>query len=286
MSIQRIVYDAQDVYVEGERLKGVQSCLASWSSPETYVNSVGFEGGTVGLSVDDSLTSNFDIEQIITSGHDPLINLFESTEIKGEILYGDNQNFSFSGGQIVSYGCSCEVGSLPIISSSILAYGNSGGGIPSSARRIEDDESIMIATPGSLELDVFGHSSNAIQSFEISIPIEREPISLIGGQNRPAHFVPSFPIQVDCQFTLIVQDYESSSLYDFICHPREQDLNLSFMKCESSEYIRRFFLPKARLVDFSQQATIDNNLEVTLIYKSLITSLSNLKKITSGIVFY
>jgi hypothetical protein len=286
MSIQRIVYDAQDVYIEGERLKGVQSCTASWSSPETYVNAIGYQGGTVGLSVDESLTSTFDVEQVITSSHEPIKKLFESVNIAGEIKYGNNQNFAFSDGQITSYGCSCSVGSLPLTTFSILAFGNSGGGIASKTRRVEDDDSIMVATPGSLELDVYGHSSNAIQSFDISIPIEREPISLIGKKNRPDHFVPRFPIQVDCQFTLIVQDYESSNLYDFICHPRQQDLNLSFMKCETSEYIRKFFLPKARLVDFSQQATIDNNLEVTLVYKSLITDLANIEKIVSGIVFY
>ena len=283
MDRHRITHEEQNVYIRGERLKGVQSCAVSWSSPETYVNAIGYQGGTVGISVDDYMSVNFDVEQIITSSHDPIINLFESTEVSGEIEYGEN-NFAFNQGQITSYGCSCEVGSLPIINSSFLAYKNSGGGALANSRRPEDDENIIIALPGTLSLDVFGRATNSIQSIAITAEIGRQPVPIIG-ENIPTNFIIDFPLQVDCQFTLIVQDYESSNLYDFICTPREQDLLFKFLNCHNNEIIRQFFMPKARMVDYSQDAGLNDTLIASFTYKSLIKSLADLKKVFNGETF-
>ena len=283
MPISRIIYDNQNVYIDGERLRGVQSCTASWSSPEAYVNAIGYEGGFVGTAVNDSLAAEIEIERIIVSDYDPIPDKLDTTELSGEIGAHTN-SFAFQDAFVNSYSCSCAVGELPILSCGITAYGDSGGGLTSKPRTSEKSDNIVIATPGSLSLDVFGHNSNAIQSFNLSIAISREPINVIG-KSKPAHYVTSFPIEVDCQFVLLVQDYSSSKLSDFICNPRRQDLNLAFKDCKTQEDIRRFFIPQARLIDFSQTAGIGDSMEATFAYKSLINSVDKISKILKGIAF-
>ena len=44
----RHIHDTQNVYINGERLRGVQACDAGWEAPETYVNSIGRDGGFLG----------------------------------------------------------------------------------------------------------------------------------------------------------------------------------------------------------------------------------------------
>lgn len=283
MSVNRVIYDTQNVYIEGERLRGVQSCTASWSSPEAYVNAIGYEGGFVGTAVSDSLSAEIEIERIIVSSYDPIVDILSSIQISGEI--GSNVNsFAFNDAFVNSYSCSCSIGELPSLSCSMTAYGDSGGGAYKKKQTKEKDDSILIATPGSLSVDVLGHNSNAIQSFELSVAINREPFNIIG-QNKPAHYITSFPIEVDCQFVLLVQDYSSSKLSDFICNPRRQDLNLIFNDCVSGDEVRRFFIPQARLIDFSQTATIGGAMETTFVYKSLINSVDKVSKILKGEAF-
>lgn len=283
MSSKRILHDQQQVYIFGERLRGVQSCTASWSAPEAYVNSIGVIGGTVGTVVEDSLRADFEVERLMITPHDPLIDLFDKIDLSGEIHYGPAaNNFAFNGGYISSYSCSCAVGEVPSLNFSIVAYGESGGGVASLARTPEADDTIVIVHPGSVTLDVEGYASNAIQSFEIAINIDKAPINVIGDL-KPAHFMTNFPIEVDCQFTLNVQDYQSSRLFDFICAPTSQDLNFRFMDCD--EEARRFFIPNAKLVDYSQTAGIAEDLQATFTYKSLITNEQNIKKILTGEAF-
>jgi len=283
MSINRVAYDSQNVYIEGERLQGVQSCVASWTSPESYVNAIGYEGGFVGTSVDEPLFSQIEIDRIILSPYDPIASMLNRVDISGEAK-SSASTFAFTEAFVDSYSCSCAVGELPTISCSMTAYGDSGGGVSALPISSEPDGDIIIATPGSLELDVFGHSSNAIQSFELSMNISREPVSIIG-QKKPEHYIVDFPIQVDCAFELIIQDYASSDLSNFICSPRQQDINLIFRDCESGDEIRRFFMPKARLVDYSQTAGIGDSLIASFSYKSLVMSLDNVEKVLKGEAF-
>ena len=285
MSSDRILHDQQQVYMFGERLRGVQSCTASWSAPETYVNSIGVAGGTIGTTVEESLRADFEVERLMITPHDPLVNLFDSTDLSGEIHYGSgSDNFAFNGGFIGAYSCSCAVGEIPSLNFSITAYGESGGSVASLGRSAEVDDTIIIAHPGSISLDVDGHASNAIQSFEVSINIDRSPVNVIG-QLTPAHFITTFPIEVDCQFTLNVQDYESSSLFDFVCNPKKQNLNFQFMDCANQQEVRKFFIPSAKLVDYSQTALVNSDLQATFTYKSLVTNIQNIKKILEGATF-
>lgn len=285
MALQRVLHDNQQVYIFGERLRGVQSCTASWSSPEVYVNSIGVEGGLVGTTIQESLRADFDVERLMITPHDPIIDYFETTDLSGEIHYGDSSNnFAFNGGYISSYSCSCAIGEVPSLNFSVVAYGNSGGGAASLGRGKEADDTIVIANPGSISVDVEGYASNAIQSFELSIAVDKTPVNVIG-QLSPAHFIPSFPVEVNCQFVLNVQDYESSQLFDVICSPKKQDINLVFMDCDRSKEVRRFFLPDSKLIDYSQAALINQGLEATFSYKCLVNNLANIKKLLKGQAF-
>lgn len=284
MGVKSINHHQQEVYINGERLRGVQSCEASWSAPESYVNAIGIQGGTVGTTVDDIVQAEFNVERIMVSPYDPIVNLFDSTTINGEIDYGDGGNFAFREASINNYSCSCAVGELVSLNFGITAYGRSGGVPSGSGKGNELDDTILIPSPGSIIVDVDGHETNAVQSFDFQISLTRNPIVLTGS-NAPQHYIVEYPIQVDCQFSLIIDDYKSSDMLDFICEPKSQNLNLRFADCGSGEDVRRFFIPNAKVIDYRQAGSIEDRLNATFTYKSLIRDISDLKKIVEGTAF-
>ena len=190
----------------------------------------------------------------------------------------------FNKAYINSYSSSCQVGSVPSLDFGLTAYGESGPNVLKKSRSAEIDDTIVIAMPGSMGIDVDGHETNRIQSFDFSITINRRPINVIG-QLHPHDFLIEYPIQVDCRYVLHVDDYESHNLWEYACSPKEQNLMLIFRDCSKDIEIRRFFLPMARLVEYSQNGTINENLEATLTYKSLITNIKDLEKVVQGVAF-
>lgn len=278
-------HDTQNLYINRERIRGVQSCAVGWSAEETYVNAIGRDAGFLGGVVEQPLTSTCDIERFMVSPTDPIIDLFNSTEIYGETKYTNGQNYIFSRAQITNYSCECAVGSIPTLNFSLLCYGNSGGDTDIFLNQSPaSDPTIMIASPGSVSLNVKGHSSNRIQSFNFQINVDRDPIFKLGSL-EPLEFRVEFPIQVDCQFVLHVDDYESKNLFDFICSPEVQDLTLGFKDCESGENIRSFFMKDAKLMDYNQSGSIHEFLEATFSYKSYITNIHDLRKILNGLSY-
>lgn len=278
-------HDTQDLYINKERIRGVQSCQVAWSAEETYVNAVGRDGGFLGGVVEQPMTATCDIERFMVSSTDPLVELFKSTDIYGENLYTNGKNFIFSRAQITNYSCECAIGGIPSLNFSLLCYGNSGGDTDIFlSQNPERDSSIMIASPRSILLNVAGHSTNRIQSFNFQINVDREPIFKLGSL-EPIDFRIEFPIQVDCQFVLHVDDYESKNLFDFICAPEIQDLSLIFKDCESGDAIRSFFMKDAKLMDYSQSGSIHEFLEATFSYKSYITNINHLEKILNGLSY-
>jgi hypothetical protein len=280
----RIIHDTQNVYINGERLRGVQTCETSWAGPTSYINAVGVQGGFVGSTVEESLQASFDVSRLMVTPHDPLVNLFETVDIGGEIAYGPSETFSFNKAFISSYSSSCQIGSVPTLDFGLIAYGESGSNVFKDSREAELDGTIIIAMPGSMVLDVDGYETNRVQSFDFSISVGRKPINVIG-KLHPHDFLVEYPIQVDCRYVLHVDDYESSELWEYVCTPKEQNLNLTFRDCSRDQEVRRFFMPAARLIEYSQTGTINEDLEATLTYKTLLSDIKDVEKVVKGIAF-
>ena len=275
--MKRILHDQQNVYIQGERLRGVQSCQAGWVNDESYVNAIGYEGGYVGSVTNGPMAGEFSVNRSMVSHHDPLIDLFESEDLSGEISYKD-QDFSFNGGYINSYSCSCAVGEIPSLNFGITAYKNTGGSVASLGKGAETDDAFVVATPGSIILNVNGYTTNAIQSFDFSITINRQPFQLIGDM-QPVHFLIEYPIEINCEFVMTVSDYQARNLFDSICSPEAQDLNFIFRDCDSNQEIRKFIVPDAKIVEYNQNSEVNQSLEATLTYKALCTNINKIKNI-------
>lgn len=278
--MKRILHDEQNVYIEGERLRGVQSCQASWIHTESYINAVGYEGGYVGSVTDGPLVGEFSVDRLMVSSYDPVINYFSRENLMGQVASRDN-NFSFNGGMLNSYSCSCSIGEIPSLNFGITAYQNTGGSAGALKKEKEKDETFIIAAPGSIVLNVEGYATNAIQSFDLSISIDRQPFQVIG-QSQPVHYTIQYPIEVDCQFEMIVNDYEASNVFDAICSPVAQDLYFIFKECRSNEEIRKFRIPNAKLIEYNQNSENNAPLQATLTYKYLCNNINNVKKILLG----
>ncbi len=286
MSYDRILHDTQNVYINTERLRGVSKCGGGWNVPEEYLVAAGVSGGFVGITPSGLISADFNVDRNMISPYDPIVDLFESESISGELHYGDTKAFGFTSGILNSYECSCEIGNIPTISFALTAYGNAGGGLDVGDRNAEADDTIMIARPGSVEVDVAGYASNAVQSFKIGVEIPREP-RLVTGQNGPDGFVLKEPAEVTCSFTLMINDKVAAQVSDALCSPSSQDLNFTFSgSCDDEgEVVRQFFMPSARLIGTSINGEINTGLTGEFSYVTNITDLANLKKVFTGEVF-
>lgn len=288
MSYKRTKYDLQDVYIKGERLKGVFSCSGGWDNPEQLLRSVGVANGFVGRTSSGQRTSTLDISQYIISNHDPIIGLFSDTNLDGELVYGEDEHpFAFTKGVIESYSCSAAVGSIPETSFSIKSYGDMGAiedGI--SARDDSHAGDIIVSSPGRVVIDLNGYETNAVQSVKVSASIPWEPIN-VAGQNHPHTFILGQPINVIAEYELFANDKESSSFEDAFCSPETQNLNVTFYgRCDDEEeIIRKVFVPAARLTSYSKNGQIQDSLSVSLSYNATVLTLSELGNVFSGTAF-
>lgn len=284
--MRRILRDSQNVYINGERLRGVSSCSVSKTSSEQALSSV---QGFAGWSLGGAEALSFDVIQNIISTHDPIPELFGETNVNGELFYessSGNKSIGFGQGYIKSYSISCEVGSAPQISYSIQAYSDDPGDVSAQDGGGHEGD-IWVARPGFLDMNVDGRQTNAFQSFSLSMDLDVSP-KLITGQTLPSKFYLKTPIAVSCEFSLILNDKNVPSLINSICDSSDtQSFEFTFHNnCSVEEVeIRKFFLPYAKIQDVSVDASESDALTANMSYKSNILSIDELKKVFTGVEF-
>ena len=277
MAYGRNYYPDQQVFIgelEGtpQEIKGVQSFDGSWSIPYEQMMAGGYD--FVGSEVQGELVGEVNVERYVISGGDPITGLINDP-ISGFLIYGKNESydkvFNFKRGYINSYESSCSIGGVASCNFGLTAYG--GIGNINSETRSYTEFTPEIATAGNINLTTDFGSTNAIQSYSLSISFERSPVPKVGEMFEPTDFTTALPIVANVSLEALVNDIELQNIKDVICSGFAQDLTIALNKCSGSN-IMTFTLNDAKLIDSSITAGIGDDMSVSLNYAAYYNSIT------------
>ena len=277
MAYGRNFYNDQQVFLGAEgssasELKGVQSFDGDWSLPYTPMVAAGYD--FVGTALDGELVGNVSVERYIIKSDDPVTGLLD-TSVSGYLIYGKNQSFdktfNFTKGYVDSYSVSCSIGDVISNNFNLTAY----GGIGQINSETSGYSPIVpeTALASKMTLTTPFDSTEAVQSIDFELSTPKTPIYTIGSSGKPSKFVTEPPIEATLDFSLIVNEYEISDIFDYICTPGINTLTLGINSC--SESLMTINLTSGQLESSSIAAGIGDNMNINLSYKAYYSSVSS-----------
>ncbi|MCH1613749.1 MAG: hypothetical protein L7S72_10705, partial [Flavobacteriales bacterium] len=118
---------------------------------------------------------------------------------------------------------------------------------------------------GSISLNASGYQTNRITNFSYTLRTDRNPIYKIGSP-FPVQVDRKFPLIQEATFTIETDDLEVSRIQEYLIHPKQQNLTLSFSNPINSDLIESFTIDKARLTDQSMSSNSEDLLTINLRY--------------------
>ena len=222
----------QSVFVNGIKLKGVDSVDGSYSHTFKPINILG-QGVVKNVlaevpQADFSITRNVGyvdyFDPFITSS----ITKNGTQTLRGSLNYG-TKIFGFETGYLTSYSYNVSYGNFPQSNIGIKVYGDIGSGLYITDKNQYANQQGLQGTlnatgqkPDSYDFPIYpanviltcdNSSTNRVTSFSYSTNIAYEEI-YINNSHLPFQVSPKYPIQVLVDFTLEVDDYESKRMTD------------------------------------------------------------------------
>ena len=275
----RNIYSDQNVYIGtwGDttlpRLLGVQGFDGDWSLPVSNISAAGY--GPVADPIEGELEGTVNVTRYVTRSSDPITGLL-TAPVSGFLAYGSDGDFSksfgFARGYVDSLSCSCAVGDVATSDFSMTIYGGFG---KTSTTTSSPSEGVEVARAGDINLNVNGYVTNAVQSYDFALAIQRTPLNTLGNNFKPEDFIVNYPIEVSADFDIIVNDYETSELYDLICSPVLQDLTFELNTCSGTN-IRKFSMSQAKLISYNTSSAIGDNMTTSISYVKYLKSTGDL----------
>ena len=293
MSYKNYSFEDQKLYLSGHYVPGVQYIESSISTPVDDPLAVGWET-PIADSEQGVLNGEFSASRFLVSTEDPVTGFFENGT-SGHLRYTDNNAYVFETGLITDYVCSCSVDEVPTLDFSLSTWGKTFTSITGYGDQPgpEDDEegSLFVPSVGDLEIEITncagGHdldlSSNAVTKFEYRIDIDWQDLAVMGDRN-PAGFFVRYPIQVNATIEFEINDFVSPDFIKFLCTPVIKDLELRVYGCDITcsgprSLLRKFTLPAAKMIDYTQFAGIDDVLTGEIVFQSTSRNITNLSSL-------
>jgi hypothetical protein len=188
-------------------------------------------------------------------------------------------NFGFTSGYLTNYRCQCSVGDIPTIDATIAVFGDVGQVDYHESDVSSNDfyrmhgssvSGLKIASPGTIDLNLDEFETNRVNSFDINITIPRKPIYHLGSR-YPVSVETDSPIQVDCSFQFEVNDYQTSSMRAYPCHPKATGILINFRDYETNEVITSFNFEDLLLVSETTSSPADGPVTVSATYRTYLT---------------
>lgn len=277
----------QNFYVNGTGLSGVQSIDGSYGVSERPINILGH--GYVNHILDGPLQGDFTINRILIN-QDAMLNMTgENAAFSGVVSYNtygssNTGSFGFYSGYLTSYKLSCDIGSLPEVSTDISVYGDLGRGLLSASELAgKDSDSAVDYTinppnQGSMTIycDELNTASNRIVSLNHEIACQREAIYALPTSASDASA--KYPVQVDLVYpleqttslSLEIDDYQTKNLYDYLTGVYTGNVNIDIKGSSDDATLASFHLDNARLVSESFSSSIGGVATVNMTFKKYI----------------
>ena len=281
MALGRIIRDKNFFYLNGETLYDVQSIDASMNIDTQVLNILGH--GVSSIHNQGVLNANLSIDRLAIN-NDPFTGLFPSG-FSGVWHYIDSEdvdrNFTIHSGYISDYNFSAEIQQIPTISTTIQSYGNMIGGTNVPTGDITTDVNGFLENyvpPKGITLSFDDGELNRVQSFDLSISVNRNVRDRIGQlYSIPETFI-SYPISVDVSMNIEVDEYSAPKIDSLICRETE-DISLELTNCDGST-IRTFTFESGKLNSVSLEGSADgSNNSLNLNYIKFINDVNEVENI-------
>lgn len=294
MALSRNSHGDQRVYLgtigtgaaDPVELQGVQSFDGNWSLPVSPVKAAGY--GSIGGAAQGEMVGEVAITRFVTDSgkYDPVINYnYPATALPMQLLhkpitgflsYGVNEAynkaFCFNQGRITNYTSTCAVGGIATSDISLSVYGDIGSG---SQNGTLPSEHVTIARAGDIALTVEGKTTNAMQSYSLSIDLDWSPLYAVGSGMKPVGYRLNYPLTVKVDFSMIVDSYESRAFYDLLCAPQVEDLKINLNNCGSP--LLSFDIKSAELLSNGFTSSIGDNLTADISYVAYLNTTGDLE---------
>ena len=288
MAYYRNIYEDQNVYIAGYKLRGVQAFDGGYEIPYEPIKVAGV--GYLDYSINSNLEGNFNVKRFVVSTGDPLTGMF-ITPLSGHLSYKgvvpgsstrEALRLSFNNGYINSYSSACAIGEVATLDFGIVVYGHMGSEIPAVDEGTNDD-TILIPRMGDIMiLNVSGEKSNLVTSYDYRITIPRKPIYTLGSGLEPGLFNIDYPIEVDLTFSMTVDDFEADDMHDLLCDQPKGDICIILSGCGGNGKIREFHAPCPIFMGIDEKSSIRDPLTVDLKYKSYIDNITGVPPLVAG----
>lgn len=287
MALYRNIYEDQNVYISGYKLRGVQSFDGGFEIPYEPIKVAGI--GYLDYSINSNLEGSFNVKRFIVGTGDPLTGMFD-TPLSGHLTYkGGNPSVAreslrlgFTNGYINSYSSSCAVGQVPALDFGITVYGDMGSEVPKAPEGTNDE---VLLVPGKGDISFFnvsGEKTNRLQSYDYRITIPRKPIYTLGSGLEPGLFNIDYPIEVELSFNMEIDDFEAADMHDLLCDQPKGDICIVLSGCGGSEKLREFHAPCPIFLGIQENSAIGEMLSVEIKYKSYIDHISGVPPLVAG----
>ena len=281
MGYKNYSFEAQNLYLSGQYIPGVQYVESSFKTPVDDPVVMGFLT-PIADSEEGPINGEFSANRLLVSTSDPVTGYFPNG-VSGHLRYSDDNAYIFETGLITEYTCFCTLDEVPTLDFTLNTWGKvftsiSGYGDQPGEEEV-DAGHIFIPSAGDLEIEIIncegGHdldlSTNAVTEFEYRVDIEWNSIDTMGNRD-PAGFFVRYPIEANATIEFEINDFVSPDFLKSLCSPVIKDIVLKVYACDITcggerELLRSFTLPAAKLIDYNQYAGIDNVLMGEVIFR-------------------
>ena len=281
----------QTVIINGHKLLGVQGVNGSYGINEKPIRVAGV--GFIDAMTNAPLQGNFSINRKMVC-KDPLLEIdslgkyiYDEAEIEGVIMYdNDTKGFGFTKGRISKYSISCSAGNIPDIQTDITVYGKLGKNTAMNPV-VKTTPTIQFPDQSSIKLTVSDFTVDAILDFSYSRSINVSPVYcltksdesvwasgevVVDPQLEPVQVDTQYPIETDITFTMIASEYEVREIKDRIQNAPKSEVVIEIFDAEDpTNVINKFIGRSVRLISESINSTIDQEMNISLSYKSYET---------------
>jgi hypothetical protein len=263
-------------------IHGLQSISANWENQIVPLKHIGASQRTQviwdGPGVANYSALSFLVQNDKFIEHTGL-GAFNSYIIKDKA--NTTNNYGFISGYLTSYRSRCSIGEIPQIEVGVVAYGNAG--LITSEDSPEayscdfpqistynSDFDLNIAGPGTMSINWDGSNSTRLQSYDLSITINRQPIYVLG-QRMPISVQINYPLELNLSLSFEPDGYLPHKMFDFPCDPTVQSFQLQLGHYITGGAITTYSFSDLFLVGEPMEINVDGNLSMIANYRSYLS---------------
>lgn len=229
MSLSRLNKQNLDFYLNQRLIHGVQDIRASCSAPIEHVKFLGMNSSF--YTPEGSRTSSLSITSLLTS-HNEFLSCSGESGNFGFITKKDNPSnnilFGFESGYLSSYTCSAQIGQIPTVAANFEIFRDAGvisdtiGALGASSAIFNPNLTPSLVNTNTIDISIGDFSTNRVNSFTLTLNILRDPQYYLGATS-PFSVRSVYPIEISCEFSIVMDDYSIQKMSDFAYNIKRND---------------------------------------------------------------